>query len=295
MSRKRIILYSFITLIVVGAWLAAWAFWYEPSSIVVRNYEIKIAEWNPKLDNLKIVLISDVHGGSNFVDEARIREVVKLANSQNADLIVLLGDYVSQKSNSADLKMSMATIADNLRGMNAKHGVFAILGNHDNWYDEKIPRAEFERIGYKVLENEGIVITQNDANLILLGLPDALKVRGWKDYSDNAKSALSKINASGDIIVLSHNPDIFPIINTANPISDDFRLLLAGHTHGGQVNFPFFGALVVPSDYGQKYAKGHVVENGKHLFVTSGIGMSVFPVRFRVPPEISVVIVRAAN
>lgn len=295
MFKSRIVLYSFLTVIVVGAWLAAWAFWFEPGSIVVRNYEINIAEWNPKLDNFKIVLISDVHGGSNFVDEARIREVVTLANAQNADLIVLLGDYVSQKSNHIDLKMPMATIADNLRGLNAKHGVFAILGNHDNWYDEKIPRAEFERVGYKVLENEAVVVTRNDANLVILGLPDALKIRAWQKYSDNAKAALSKINASGDILVLSHNPDIFPIINSSNPISDDFRLLLAGHTHGGQVNFPYFGALVVPSDYGQKYARGHVVENGKHLFVTSGIGMSVFPVRFRVPPEISVVNVRAAD
>jgi predicted MPP superfamily phosphohydrolase len=81
--------------------------------------------------------------------------------------------------------------------------------------------------------------------------------------------------------VLTHNPDVFP------EIPDRISLTLAGHTHGGQVNLPIIGRLVVPSQFGQRYAYGLVEENGRKLFVTSGIGTSILPVRFRVPPEVA--------
>jgi predicted MPP superfamily phosphohydrolase len=78
---------------------------------------------------------------------------------------------------------------------------------------------------------------------------------------------------------LTHNPDIFPDIPAR------VALTVAAHTHGGQVNLPIVGRLIVPSRFGQKYAAGHVQEAGKQLFVTTGIGTSIIPVRFRVPPE----------
>jgi predicted MPP superfamily phosphohydrolase len=89
------------------------------------------------------------------------------------------------------------------------------------------------------------------------------------------------------VIALTHNPDLFP------KLPADVALTLAGHTHGGQVNLPFFGRRVVPSEFGERYAVGHVQENGHHLFVTQGIGTSIIPVRFRVPPEISVLKISA--
>ena len=91
---------------------------------------------------------------------------------------------------------------------------------------------------------------------------------------------VAKIPPGSTIIALTHNPDIFPRLPGSVP------LLLAAHTHGGQVNIPLIGTPVVPSDYGSKYTAGHVFENGRHLFVTTGIGTSIMPVRFRVPPEI---------
>ena len=82
------------------------------------------------------------------------------------------------------------------------------------------------------------------------------------------------------IIALTHNPDIFPDVPQSVP------LLLAAHTHGGQVNIPLIGTPIVPSNFGAKYTAGHIFENGHHMFVTTGIGTSILPVRFRVPPEI---------
>jgi predicted MPP superfamily phosphohydrolase len=287
----RFLKISFLILAPVFVFLGAWAFWYEPSSLTVKNYDLKIQEWQAAHNNFKIVTISDVHGGSNFVDDNKIRQVVEKANEQNADLIVLLGDYVSQQRfDHLQLNMPMQNISDNLRGLQANFGVYAVLGNHDALYSDARVRTELERAGIRVLENEAIKINVNKQDLILLGLPDVLKVNasGWEKYCADARSALAKLNAKGGVIVLTHSPDIFPFVSKTDLVSPDLRLVLAGHTHGGQVRFPFVGSLVVPSSYGQKYALGHVTEDGKNLFVTPGIGTSIFPVRFRVPPEVSV-------
>ena len=275
-------------------WLAAWAFWYEPNSLTIKNYNLKIRELPRELANFKIVAISDVHGGSNYITEEKIRRVVELANAQNPDLIVLLGDYVSQTPfNHRQLKMPMANIADGLRGLRATRGVYAVLGNHDGWYDNAVVRRELERVGYHVLENEAVVIEKNGAKLRLLGLKDGLQFKNWNDYLIEAKKALEKIAPTGKIIVLEHNPDAIPAILAGFPPPNDLSLILAGHTHGGQVNLPFIGAPIVPAD--KKYTIGLLEESGVQIFVTPGIGTSIIPVRFRVPPEISVLTLDPAD
>lgn len=299
--KTRTVLMLLLIVGAVGVWLASWAFWYEPSSLVVKNYETRIPELGAGFDNFKIVAISDVHGGSNFVTEERIREVVRRTNEQKPDLIVLLGDFVSQTFNSRkNLKMPMATIADNLQGLQAKHGVFAVIGNHDYWYDEKKVEAELERVGYRVLENEVVRIEQSGASFALIGLPDEIKAaveyqpNVWGKYRDKAQTALKEfgLRENEPIVAITHNPDPFSYIAHKLLLDENFRLMLAGHTHGGQCNFPIVGAPVVPSSHGQRYVKGLIQENNRKLFVTSGIGMSVFPVRFRVPPEISVLTIK---
>ena len=100
-------------------------------------------------------------------------------------------------------------------------------------------------------------------------------------------------SGNGDVIALEHSPDIMPAITGDLSISPDLRLVLAAHTHGGQVWLPVFGRAVVPSTFGQKYAYGHVKDKDVDLFVTSGVGMSVLPFRFMVPPEIAVVTIRS--
>ncbi|MGE3465454.1 MAG: metallophosphoesterase, partial [Pyrinomonadaceae bacterium] len=191
------------------------------------------------------------------------------------------------------LKMPMATVADNLAGLKAKYGVFAVLGNHDGWYDDGTVAAELTRVGYKVLQNEVATIKKDGKRLRIFGFKDHLQLKkGWKETSADAK-AIAAAGGEGDLIVLEHSPDIMPIITGDLSISDELRLVLAAHTHGGQVWFPIFGRPVVPSTYGQKYAYGHVRQNNVDLFVTSGIGMSVLPVRFMVPPEIVVLTIRS--
>lgn len=275
--------------------LAFWAFVIEPNRLVVRNYEIKVKNWSPKLDDFKIVAISDIHGGSNFIDEAKIRQVVENANQQDADIIVLLGDYVSQQRiDRRKLKMPIETIADNLKGLRARHGVYAVLGNHDGWYSIEKVRRELERVGLKVLENEAVSIEKNGEKLRIVGLPDSLSTNLPENNIRNAREGLEKLeNKEGKVIVLTHNPDDIISVTGGSLVSRDFVLFLAGHTHGGQCRFPIIGAPVVPSMYRQKYAAGHVRDRDVDMFITTGIGTSIIPIRFRVPPEISVLNIRA--
>jgi predicted MPP superfamily phosphohydrolase len=125
-----------------------------------------------------------------------------------------------------------------------------------------------------VLEDEVAEIKWRDQSFWLAGLADK-----WT-RPQRVVQTIAKAGAGSTIIALTHNPDIFPTV------PQSVQLLIAGHTHGGQVNIPFVGTAIVPSDFGPKYSSGHLFENGHHLFVTTGIGTSILPVRFRVPPEI---------
>ncbi len=296
-TRKKIIYVAAILFAVASACLA-YSYFVEPFRLVVARQEIKIKDWNPAFEDFKIVLISDIHGGSRGVTEEKIRRVVETANEQDADLIVLLGDYVSQtRGVGSPLKMPMSIVADNLEGLKAKYGVVAVLGNHDGWHNDGEIRGELERIGYRVLENEVFTLEKDGQKLRLLGIEDHEKIDNWRKFTDRLKEVLNQDGQNaGDIIALEHSPDVLPIItNKELAISKDLRLILAGHTHGGQVWFPVLGSLIVPSSYGQKYARGLVRENDVDMFVTSGVGESVLPIRFLVPPEIAVVTISAEH
>lgn len=284
--------------ILVGLLLLAYSYFIEPNRLVVTREEIKIKDWNPAFDGLKIAMISDIHGGSNGASAENIRRVVETTNAQDPDVIVLLGDYVSQgstrqPSHDKPLRMPMSEVADNLAGLKAKYGVFAVLGNHDGWYGDAEVAAELTRVGYRVLQNEIATIHQNGASLRLLGLKDHLKLDSWITFDATVRSVVNANPKDGQIVVLEHSPDILYILNFWKNLNPDLKLMLAGHTHGGQVWLPVLGAPMVPSSVGQRYAQGHVFEEGVHMFVTSGIGTSVLPVRFMVPPEVAVVTIRA--
>jgi len=287
--RKKFI-YGLLILSVFFGFLAFWALIVEPSRLVVNVYKINLKKWTPRLNGFKIVALADIHGGANFVTEARIREIVQLTNQQNPDLIVLLGDYVSRQTfDRTKLNMPLETVFDNLKGLKGKFGVFAVIGNQDNAFGNNKVRNEIERIGYQVLENEAVTIFDNGEPIRLVGTIDALQINNWVDYSEEVKKAIGQLSVSeGKVIVLSHNPDAILSMTGELSISPDLSLFIVGHTHGGQCRFPIIGAPYVPTMLGQKYAAGHIYDHGIDTFISSGIGTSTLPVRFGVPPEISV-------
>jgi hypothetical protein len=254
------------------------AFWFEPSSIRVVEHSVELGTRADPLHGLRIAVIADLHAGAPYIDESKVRQVVKLALAARPDLVLLAGDYVGE-----DLlgrrEISIATIASLLKPLRARLGVFAVLGNHDHWAGAEQVADTLRGAGIRVLQNESVQLVIPGV-IYLVGIDDA--VTGHADVP----LAFRRVPNNAVALCLTHSPDVFPDLPQA------CRLTITGHTHGGQVNLPFVGRLIVPSKFGQRYASGDVRENGKVLFVSTGIGTSILPVRFRVPPEISVIEIR---
>ena len=257
-----------------------WGTFIEPNRLIVRQETITIDNWPAELSGLRIALIGDVHTGAWFIDDRKLQRIVELTNQQQPDLVVLLGDYMVSNSWHGH-RVEPEVTAAALRNLKAPLGVYAVLGNHDWWYNGNRVIQAFQQDGIHVLEGEVAEVKWRDRSFFLVGIGDV-----WT-RSQYFNQTLAKIPPTSNVIILTHNPDYFPAIPQTVP------LMLAAHTHGGQVNLPLIGRPIEPSDYGQRYAAGHVYENGHHLFVTTGIGTSILPVRFRVTPEIVVITVKS--
>ena len=288
---KRIGLALLGTAIAIGL-LMAYAYFVEPRRFVVVEETIAVPHWDSQLNGFKVVAISDIHTGSNYAPVERLRLVVEKANEQNADVIVLLGDYVSESSrgrrrdipegaDGTDLKIPANEIADALQGFQARYGTYAIIGNHDWYHNEQKIHRELERVGINVLNNEIAEITVGDRSVRLWGLEDL-----WKNRRVPSEP-FTQISEKRNVIALTHNPDSL----LSAPAG--FSIMFAGHSHGGQINFPIFGPFSPFND--PRFMDGHAEVDGKHVYVTSGVGTSVIPFRWRVPPEIAVVTLNSAQ
>lgn len=202
---------------------------------------------------------------------------MRRTNAAEPQLILLLGDYVVHGV-VAGRFVPPEAIASILGDLRAPLGVFAVLGNHDYAMNGPRIRGALRHAGITVLEDESARLGPPgaDAPFWITGVTDML--RGPHDLL----GALAMVTDDAPSIVFTHNPDLFPEVPAR------VSLTLAGHTHGGQVRLPILGRPIVPSIYGQRYAAGHVVEEGRHLYVATGLGTSIIPARFLVPPEIIV-------
>src|SRR6266404_5011297 len=270
---KKRIGFTGVALLLFLAALAIWSSLIEPNRLIVHPETIQIDKWPPELSGLRIAIISDIHTGAPFINDQKLKDIVDKTNALNPDLVVLLGDYMSPNSWHSH-RVEPEVSAASLKNLKAPLGVYSVLGNHDWWYNGERVRRAFEQNGIRVLDDEVTEISWHEKSFWLVGLADL-----WT-RPQHISETIAKVPEGAPIIALTHNPDIFPRVPQRVP------LLLAGHTHGGQVNFPLFGTPIVPSRFGAKYTAGNLFESGHHLFVTTGIGTSILPVRFRVPPEI---------
>jgi uncharacterized protein len=252
-----------------------WSVAVEPARVVVRRTEVAVPSWPPALAGFSVVVLADIHAGAPHMGIEQVRRVVALANAQHPDLVVLPGDYVIQDVVGGRFVPPEVTAAV-LGGLRARDGVVSVLGNHDGWLDGPRVHRALERAGLRPLVNESLRIEDRGREIWIAGLADL-----WTGRPDLSR-ALASVPADALVIVLTHNPDVFPTVPAR------VNLTLAGHTHGGQVALPLIGRPIVPSRYGQRYAIGVVREQGRVLFVSPGLGTSILPVRFRVPPEVSV-------
>lgn len=261
-------------LLVSGVLAGIWGVLIEPRRLVVHPVDLALPGWPREQPALRVALLSDLHVGSPHWSIGRLHVLVDAVNEEHPDVVLLAGDYMID-----GVKLGTKTppeeIGKVLAGLKSRHGTIAVLGNHDWWNDGERVRRALQANGIVVLENEVKTIVHGGMPVTIAGLADLTE----RNAQPDATFALAP---PGPVIAMIHEPDIF-----AMGISERPSITLAGHTHGGQVWVPFFGHPVIPSDYGQRYALGHVVEGGRHLFVTSGVGTSILPVRFGVPPEIA--------
>ena len=279
-SGKRIRVALGVVAFTAGS-LVFWGFYVEPNRLIVRNETIQMDQWPRELNDFRVAVLSDIHAGGAFIDERKLRTIVERTNQLQPEMILILGDYISGHGGREQLPMAPEVFSSILKDLHAPLGVYSVLGNHDWWYNGRAVRESLEQNGIKVLEDEVFKVDARETSFWLVGLADL-----WT-RPQHIQETLMQVPEGATMIVLAHNPDIFPRLPSRVP------LLLAGHTHGGQVSFPFIGSVVHPSEYGQRYARGHIFENGHHLFVTTGIGTSIMPVRCGVTPEIVLLTIKS--
>jgi predicted MPP superfamily phosphohydrolase len=270
---KKRVRVGLVTIHVVIGILLFWALFIEPNRLVLNHQTIQIENWPEELSDLKVAVVSDIHAGGWFVDDKKLKLIVERTNNLHPDLIVILGDYMSGQGWMSD-RVEPEVFAATLKDFRATLGVYSVLGNHDWWWNGQRVRRDLEANGIKVLDDQVLEVKGRGRSLWLAGLADL-----WT-RPQRIERTIAQIPQGEPVIALTHNPDIFP------GLPQRVQLLLAGHTHGGQVRFPIIGTVIQPSNFGQRYVRGHVFENNHHLFVTTGIGTSILPVRFGVPPEI---------
>lgn len=297
MISRRAFLKGIGALFIAGLGLGSYAFGIEPVlRMNVTRYRLSPPRW-PRHFNLKIAVVADIHACEPWMTLKRIHGIVDATNALEADIILLLGDYVSgmrlvtEYVPYRDWSLALARLK-------APLGVHSILGNHDWWKDKAaqrkrrgptIARKALEGVGIPVYENDAVRLEKDERAFWLAGLGDQVALLSRDGFGrrrfrgvDDLPGTLAKVSDDAPVILLAHEPDIFP------HVPDRVSLTLSGHTHGGQVRL-FGYSPIVPSRYGNRFAYGHVVEEGRHLIVSGGLGMSILPVRFGTPPEILVV------
>jgi len=260
---------------------AAYAAREAADQLLVTHYRIAPPRW-PAGRRLSICVIADIHAGGPNMGLARVRQVVDASNALGCDLIVLMGDYFATHPFVTEVVAGPAW-AGELARLAAPLGVYAIYGNHDWWYDIAGVRKAFKDVRIPAMENEAVLLGPPGRRFWLAGLGDQLahwlgphNFRG----EDDLPGTLAQVTTDDPVILLAHEPDIF------RHVPDRVSLTLAGHTHGGQIRLPFVPPVWAPSSYGARYAYGHIVERGRHMIVSGGLGCSKVPLRLGVPPEI---------
>lgn len=218
-----------------------------------------------------IAFLTDIHHGP-YVDLQYVAAIVRTTNIMNPDMIVLGGDYSLRD------RRYIAPCLDVLSSLRAPMGVYGVLGNHDYWHGLRETREGLREAGITELTNEGHWFQHRGEKLLLAGVDDL-----WQGEPDLG-AALGEANRKDCCILVSHNPDLAESI-----IDSTVGLVLSGHTHGGQVAFPGFGAPWAPSKYGNKYLHGLVEAPRTQVFISRGLGVAAIPARMNSRPEINLI------
>jgi predicted MPP superfamily phosphohydrolase len=241
----------------------------ESQEPVVERILIPIRGLHPALEGFSIVQMSDIHL-LPYTRPEMVQRSVEMANALKPDMTVLTGDYVWR------MRSGAVVVAPLLAGLNARYGVYSVMGNHDYWLDIRVVQSAFDAARLPVLYNEGRSIGVGEATLYLAGVDDG------QAGKPDIKLALDRAPAGAPIVMLLHEPDLADVTCLDPRVS----LQLSGHTHGGQVLIPGKPPFFQPF-LGKKYPYGLFKIRNLWLYTNRGLGCISVPLRINCPPEIS--------
>jgi predicted MPP superfamily phosphohydrolase len=249
---------------------------YEAGAVVIERPEVAVPRLPAAFDGLRVAFLADIHHGP-YVELDHVAAVVRTTLALQPDVVVLGGDYSTAEAR------YIGPCFEVLTGLKAPLGVYGVLGNHDYWHGIAESHAGFRASRIMEMTNAGVWLERGSHRLRLAGVDDM-----WCGQT-HPTSALGDARADDACVLVSHNPDF------AEKLRDErVGLVLSGHTHGGQLYVPGFGAPIVPSRYGQKYLKGLVQAPATQVYVSRGLGTVAAPMRFRSPPELTLLTLRPA-
>jgi predicted MPP superfamily phosphohydrolase len=240
----------------------------EANSLTVETISIHLKRLPKKLEGFRLVHLSDVHH-SPFTSLEHIARTVDISNSLKPDMFVLTGDFVSHETEYIE------PVAKVLGTLESEFGIFACLGNHDHWTDAELVTKHLREANITVLINEGFRFAARDSSFWLCGVDD------YMIGETDLRAALRGSFPDEMKLLLAHNPKI--LYRAARAQID---LMLSGHTHGGQIKLRDEDKRILPN---RKFASGLYRRKETQIYITRGIGTVVVPMRYRCPPEISLI------
>ena len=242
---------------------------YEAGSARIERPTVAMPQLPASFDKLRIAFLTDIQHGP-YVGLDYVASIVRTTLALGPDLILLGGDYVSKEAK------FIAPCFEVLAGLKAPLGVFGVLGNHDYRHGLDETKASFAAAGIEELTNRGVWLRRGTSRLRLGGVDDL-----WYGKPD-VRPAIAEATTSDACLLVSHNPDFVEKMWDSR-----VGLVLSGHTHGGQIYVPGYGAPIVPSRYGQKYLHGLVQAPVTKVYVSRGLGTVTPPMRYNSYPELT--------
>jgi len=254
--------------------LIGWCYWSAIADPVVREARLALPGFPAGQAPVRVILLSDIHVQGPDMPPERLARIVEQVNAQRPDLVLIAGDFMGTRTISTR-RYSPAEIAAPLRALRARLGVIAVLGNHEHQHgDARAMRAALTAVGVRVLVNQAV----QAGPLSVGGVDDQVSGHNRDNQTYAAMRGLP-----GARVLLSHSPDPFATL------PPDIGLMLAGHTHCGQIVLPLYGAHSTGSVYGDRYLCGFIEQSGRKLIVTAGLGASILPFRLMAPPDFWIV------
>lgn len=262
----------------IGIGFLGYAFLIEPSRLVVRHVEFVSDKYVGP--DLRIGLVTDIHINSAHVPPGRVSDIVARLNLEAPDIVLMPGDFIAGHDKAENRKDEFNQNAE--KGLSylgqLSMPAYATIGNHDAWWSATRVTKHLNDAGVVVLENKAI----NTSGLCLVGLGDYSTSQADRSAYDQCQNDLP-------VLIITHSPDAW------RSFRRDAILAFAGHTHGGQVNLPIIGRRVNSTQLAPEHSYGFSTLGGVDIFVSAGVGTSILPIRFRAPPEVVIITLKAST